>query len=186
MVCAEGMVTVKREEMNQEIMVSYVWTADEQIKAHENHRRAQCRPGYRAGLIFLSFMAILAGWCSYHTRGLSIHTVVFPLAGIYFLFLRKYDLRWTLRRQFGRRPDKNAPTVWKLDENALRITTAESDSKQNWSLIGKVRKAHNGFLLYPIDTLFYWLPMTAFANEDVRRQTEELLRNKVKDFAEIR
>lgn len=54
--------------------------------------------------------------------------------------------------------------------------------------IGKVRKARAGFLLYTHDheAVAHWLPVTAFADDDSLRQAEELLRNKVRDFAEIR
>jgi len=49
--------------MNQEITASYVWTVDDLLKAHETHRRAIFRRPFRVGLIFLSVMAIFAGWC---------------------------------------------------------------------------------------------------------------------------
>lgn len=172
--------------MNQEITATYVLAVDELIHARENHGRAQCRPGYRAGLVFISLMAILAGWGYYHAHGWSIQTFLFPLGGIYFLFLRKYDARWAIRRHFKKRPDRNAQIVWTLNDDALQIKTGESESKQNWTQISKVRKARSGFLLYPNETIFYWLPVTAFLSEDDRARTETLLRSKVKDFAEIR
>jgi len=172
--------------MNEEITASYVWTVDELIRARENHGRAQCRPSYRAGIIFLSLMAILAGFASYHTHGWSPPTYMLPIAGVYFLLLRKYDVRWGLRRHFKKRPDKNAQVVCTLDDNALQIKTSESESKQNWNQISKVRKARNGLLLYPNDTIFYWLPFTAFVSDNDWTRAEELLRNKVKDFADIK
>jgi len=172
--------------MNQEIIASYSWTAEELIKAHENHRRAQCRPPFRAGLVFLSLMAILAGWCNYQSHGWPVLTVVFPLGGVYFLLLRKLDVRWTLRRRFKKRPDRDLRITWILAEDALQIETEETQSKENWSQISKVRKARNGFLLYPNDQMFYWLPITSFASEVDWNRTEELLRSKVKDFRDIR
>jgi hypothetical protein len=172
--------------MNQEITASYVWTADELIRAREHHGRAQCRPAYRAGLVFLSFMAILAGWCNYQTHGWSVLTVLAPVGGTYFLLLRKQEVRWVLRRHFKKRPDRNLHVTWTLGEDALQIKTGESESKQNWSQIAEVRKARNGFLLYPNDSIFHWLPMTALASEEDRNQVEKLLQGKVKDFANIR
>ena len=178
-----------RSNMNEEITASYVWTADELIKAKENHWRAQCRPGYRAGLTFLSLMAILAGWGYYHSHGWATFTILyllFPVAGIYFLFLRKYDARWALCRHFKKRPDRDAHIVVTLGEDTYCIKSEEAESKQKWSQISKVRKARNGFLLYPNDMIYYWLPLTAIASEADRVRTEELLRNKVRDFAIIR
>jgi hypothetical protein len=172
--------------MTQEITASFVWTADQLIAANENHWRGRCRPGYRAGISFLSVMAILGGWCDYAREGWSVSNVLFPLVGVYFLFLRKYDVRWTARRRFRKRLDKNLQILWKLSENALLMTTSESESRLNWSLISKVRKAHDGFLVYLDGTVFYWLPMTALTSEDDCRAAEALLRAKVKDFADIR
>jgi hypothetical protein len=172
--------------MDQEITASYAWTADELIKAQENHVRAQCRRRYRMGLKFVLLMMILAGWCNYQTQGWSILTVLLPVGGIYLLFLRKYDVRWSLRRHFKKRPDRDSRIVWTLGENDLQNKTDASESRQNWSQIAKVRKASNGFLLYPNDKMFYWLPMNAFGSQEDRQRTEELLRSKIKDFADIK
>ena len=173
-------------KMNQEITASYVWTANELIKAHENHRRAQCRPVFRAGLVFLSFMAILAGWCYYSDHGWSVPAVALPLGGIYVLFLRKIDVRWTLRRRFRKRPDRDLQLTWTLGDQALQIKTGKSESRQDWSLITKVRKARDGFLLYLNGQIIYWLPLAALASADDRNRAEQLLRDKVKDFRDIR
>ena len=172
--------------MDQEITASYVWTADELIKAQENHARAQCRRGYRIGLKFVLLMMILAGWCSYQARGWSVLTVLFPLVGVYLLFLRKYDVRWSLRRHFKKRPDRDSRIVWTLGESDLQTRTDESQSRRNWSQITKVRRAPNGFLLYANDSMFHWLPTSAFACEEDRQRAEELLQSKIKDFADIR
>lgn len=60
--------------------------------------------------------------------------------------------------------------------------------RANWRLFGRVRKAAAGFLLYTHDheAVAHWLPLTAFADGDSLRQAEQLLRSKVKDFAEVR
>ncbi|HNY77606.1 MAG: YcxB family protein [Sedimentisphaerales bacterium] len=171
--------------MNQEITASYVWTVDDLLKAHESHRRVIFRPPFRIGLAFLSVMAILAGWCAYDSDGWSIPAVALPAVGVYFLLLRRYDVRWTLRRQYSKRKDQGLEVVWKLDTEGFRITTSESDMRQNWSLVDKVRKSRHGFLLY-CGGMFYWLPMTAFANDDSRRQAADLLSTMAEDYAEIR
>jgi YcxB-like protein len=172
--------------MTKEITASYVWTADELIKAQENHDLARCRPGFRAGLYFLAFMAILAGCGSYLVNGWAFPTVLFPLGGIYILFLRKYDVRWGIRRRFKKRPDRDARVVWTINDDNLRIKTEESETRQNWNQIYKARKARNGFLLYLNDAMFIWLPVTSFESEDDQVKTEALLRIKIKDFARIR
>jgi hypothetical protein len=172
--------------MGQDITASYVWTAEELIKARENHWRAQCRPICRGGIVFLSLMAILGGWAFYQHDGWGIPAILLPLAGVYFLFLRKYDVRWGIRRHFAKRPDKGLQIVWTFADDGARTWTAEAESRRNWSQISKVRKARDGFLLYPNDTMFHWLPFTALASDQDRAHLEELLRTKVPDFAEVR
>lgn len=172
--------------MNHEIIASYVWTVNELIKSRENHQRDQCRPVFPGGIIFLSIMAILSGWAYYLGKGLSVFTFLFPLIGIYFLFLRKYDVRWTLRRHFKKRPDRDAHVIWTLNEDSFHIKTGESESKHNWSQITKIRKASDGFLLYLNEVMYCWLSAAAFRNEDDLARAEDLLRRKAKEFGEIR
>ena len=174
--------------MNEEIRASYIHTVDELTKAHESHRRAVFRRPFRVGLVFLSLMAIFAGWCSYRSDGWSFWAVGPPLVGVYFLVLRRYDAQWAVRRRFRNSRIQGQQIVWKLDEDGIRVTSADSDVRANWRLFGKVRKAGAGFLLYTHDheAVAHWLPVTAFADDDSLRQAEELLRNKVRDFAEIR
>jgi hypothetical protein len=172
--------------MNDALTASYVFTADELIAARANHWRTQCRPAFRAVLIVLALLAILAGWGFYRIRGWSAPTVLAPLVGIYFLFLRKFEVRWAVRRHFRKRPDRNTQVVWTFGEDALQIRTGNSEARQNWNQISKVRKARHGFLLYPNDTIFYWIPATAFGSDADRTRAEALLRDKVADFADIR
>jgi hypothetical protein len=172
--------------MDQEITASYVFTAEELVHAQENLQRAQVRGVFRAGIIFLALMAILAGWCSYRAQGWSVFAVLFPLLGLYMLFFRKHEVRWLARWRFTRRPDKGLRVDWTLGEHGYRIKTGQSDATSNWNLGSKVRKARNGYLLYPNARIGLWLPFTAFASEAERCHAEELLRNKVKDFAEIK
>jgi len=172
--------------MTQEIKASYKWTVGELIGAREAHDRAQCRPFFRVILIFLSCLAILVGWCAFNTRGWSVPAVLLPLVGIYFLFLRKYDVRWAVRRHFNKRPDRNTNVTCILAEYGLHITTDGGEGKQSWAMILKVRKGTKGFLIYPNDRIYYWLPYIAFSSTDERGRAEVLLRNKIKDFKKIR
>jgi hypothetical protein len=171
--------------MNQEITASYVWTVDDLLKAHETHRRAIFRRPFRVGLIFLSVMAIFAGWCVYSSDGWSIRAVAFPAVGIYFLLLRRYDVRCGARRQYSKRKDQGLEVVWKLDTEGFRITTAESDLRQTWRLVEKVRKSRHGFLVYSSNASSFWLPMRAFSNEESRRQAEDLLSTMAEDYGEV-
>ncbi len=166
------------------ITAAYTWTADELIAASENAARANCRWPYRMGLVFLALMGFFCGWCYYSVEGWSIPAVLSPLAGLYIL-LWKFHKRFALRRHFKRRPDKNAEIVWTLRNEDLHVKTFDTDSRANWSQIAKVRKARNGFLLYPNEAVFHWLPCHAFSNEVQREDAETLLREKVKDFKNI-
>ena len=172
--------------MNQEITASYVWTVDDLLKAHESHRRVIFRPPFRIGLVFLSVMAIFAGWCAYDSDGWSIQAVALPAVGVYFLLLRRYDVRWGLRRQYSKRKDQGLEVVWKLDTEGFHITTAESDLRQSWRLVEKVRKSRHGFLVYSSNASFFWLPMRALSDEGSCRQAEDLLSTMAEDYAEIR
>jgi hypothetical protein len=166
------------------ITAGYTWTPEELIAAHENNARAVCRRPYRVGLVFLALMAILAGWGYYSSRGWGIPSVLFPLGGVYILFLRKFDKRAAIRRHFKRRPDRNTEIVWTMTSDDFHIKTHETDYHSKWSQIASVRRARNGFLLYPNETMFYWIPFHALPDEQ-REAAETLLREKVQDFKDI-
>jgi hypothetical protein len=172
--------------MDHEITASFVWTAEELIKAQENHWRVQCRPSFRIILVLFSMLMIIAGVGGYLKDGLSASSIFLTLGGLYFVFIRKYEARWMARRRFKKRPDKDAQVVVVLQDENLHTKTADSESKQNWNQISKVRKARNGFLLYPNDSLYCFLPSSAFRSEIDRLSAENLFRSKVKDFAEVR
>ena len=167
------------------ITATYTWTMDELIAAHENHARARCRPVFRLGLVCIALLAILAGWGYYLSLGWGIPSILFPLIGVYILFLRKYDKRAAIRRHFKRRPDRNTEVVWTMQDDDLHIKTHESECRSKWSQIASVRKAHNGLLLYPNEAIFCWLPFHALPDESQREAVEALLREKVRDFKVI-
>jgi len=167
------------------IRASYTWTANELIAAYENNARARCRRPYRIGLTFIALMAILAGWGYYSSNGWGIPAMLFPFGGVYILFLHKYDKRAALRRHFKRRPDKNTEIAWTLRDDNLHIKTSDTDFHSAWSQISSVRKSRNGLLLYPNETLFYWLPYHALSDAAQREAVETLLREKVEDFKVI-
>ena len=177
---------VRCKKMTDEnvITAAYTWTAEELIAACENAARANCRRLYRMGLVFMALMGIVCGWCCYLLEGWSILTVLLPLGGLYVL-LWKFVKRFILRRQFKRRPDKNAEIVWTLRNDDLHMKSSDTDGQTNWSQIARARKARNGFLLYPNEAVFHWLPCHAFSNEIQREAAETLLREKVKDFKDI-
>ena len=167
------------------IIATYTWTPEELIAAHENSARARCRRPYRVGLGFIALMAILAGCGHYASNGWGIPSVLFPLGGVYILFLRKFAKRAALRRHFKRRPDQNTEIVWTMSDDHLHIKTRETECQSKWSQIASVRRARNGFLLYPNETMFYWLPFHALPDEAKREAAETLLREKIQDFKDI-
>ncbi len=167
------------------ITATYTWTAEELIAAGENDFRGHFRWPHRVVLVAIGIAAIFMGWEEYTANGWSLYTMLFPLGGVYFLFIMKYHNRAAIRRQFRQRPDRNTEIIWTMADDGFRIQTNETDFHSKWSQIARVRQTRNGFILYQHETLFHWLPFHAFPDARQRETAEALLRGKVKDFKDI-
>ena len=172
--------------MDEPITIKYRWTANEMVAAREYHFRNVCRPVFRWILSFIAVLAILAGWGSYTEGGLSWRAVLFPLLGIYWLFLHRWDRRWTVRRHFRKRPDKDMTIEWTATENDFCIKTPESEARSTWKLIASATRTREGFLLYPNEGLFYWLPFHAFSSPDQIDRLEQILQQHVFRYTRTR
>jgi hypothetical protein len=170
----------------EQVVASYVWTAVELVEAREIAWRSRCRPVFRRWLHVLSILFVIAGIVIYCNEGLMLASAFCFLFGIYFPFLRRPFTRWAAYWQFKKRPDKDLRVTWTLSRDSFRVQTERSDSNAEWSLIYKICKSSQGFLLYPNTAMFYWLPAHAFSTEQDRALAEAMMRAKVKDFADVR
>ena len=175
-----------RIHMNESINIKFMWNSDEAIAAHTAHRKHTFRKPFRFAANIIAILAIFAGIY----RVVAIGWALFPIAlfagGFYWLFLRRYDMAWTVRRRFKKRPDKDKIVNWTISENELH-TSVEGigEATVKWESFSKVVHAQEGFLFYANNQIYNWFPHSGFSNEKEIFRVKDLAKSKVAKFIEL-
>lgn len=165
---------------DQTIRLSYRLTVDELMMARSMHEKltlkrkpgaALARKSWIKALICLSGVAALSRLVldviqGNPFSGLHVLTVLLAL-----LLVGYFALPWigrrSLRRHFEKRPDRNRIVRYAIDAHRV-VSSVEglSEGSSEWSSFAEVVRTPQGFLFYPNDMLFHWLPNHAFASPE--------------------
>jgi YcxB-like protein len=159
--------------MSEPIKISFEWTADDLLMARGLHWRHICAPPYRRSLHLLS--AVIAGVSIYSlfVAGPSPIPIAFLVVLLYAYVGHRYERSWFIRRAFNKRPDKNAHIEWLISSDKLCVESPRAKSELLWAAFAKVVQTRDGFLFYPIDQIFHFLPKRGFLSEaDFERLTQ--------------
>jgi hypothetical protein len=172
--------------MEQPIVIRFRWTADELLRAQGYHFRHICRPVFRFALHFIFALMILAGYGLIHTGGAATpFGVVLIFAGVYWFALRRFERRWTVRRQFRNRPDRDIELEWQIAPDKIRTMSSLGQSELSWQIFAKMVRTPAGVMLYPIDQIFHWLPRSGFASDSEFERCVDLARTKIGRYHEV-
>ena len=171
--------------MEQPITIKYRWTADELLQAQRFHFRHSCRAVLRFALHFIFVLMILAGYGWIQSGKSMLVGIVFIVTGVYWLAVRPFDRRWAVRRQFAKRPDKDLELEWQITSDRLAVKSTAHTGDLTWQLIGKVVRTPVGFLLYPTDQMFHWLPRHGFGGDSEFERLAEIAKSKVQRFYHV-
>lgn len=81
------------------------------------------------------------------------------------LFIRRGALRL-----YAQKADRDMTVRWEISDDRVSSKTDLAASDLSWTAFVKVARLPQGFLLYPNDSVFLWLPVHAFASAaDVER-----------------
>lgn len=170
------------------IRARFLWTFREFLDAAETYGATQCRPVFRVAVGFVCVVMIGVGFMGLRSNPVweLLGAVAMIAVGSYILFFRKHDVRWTLGRRFRRRPDKDTEIVFLLSEEGVSYSSSVGEGRSPWEGFTKVRKGERGYLLFPNDSIYLWLPFHAFGSVDDLIRADELIRRKVADSAKVR
>ncbi len=172
--------------MKDPINIKFMWTSDEAVIAHTSHRMHSCRKPFRFAANLIAILAMLAGIYRIVVFGWAFFPVVVFAGGFYWLFVRRYDLAWAVRRRFKKRPDKDKMVNWVISEDALHSSVEGiGEATIQWESISKVVHAPKGFLFYPNDQIYNWFPHTGFTRENDIAKVAELAKSKVAKFIKL-
>ena len=172
-------------DMDSPIVIRFRWTADELSQAQRYHFRQACRPVLRFALHFIFALMILAGY-GWISSGKSWPIGIgFIVAGIYWFAIRPFDRRWTARRQFANRPDKDLEVEWQVSPDKISTRSSLSQSEISWQLFAKMVCTPRGILLYPNERIFHWLPRGGFTSDSDFQKVVELGKSKIRRHYDV-
>jgi hypothetical protein len=173
--------------MEQPITVSFRWSADDYIQSYRYYFRHICRPTIRIGLHFIFALMLLGGVLGcFKERGSSLVLPgAFVIVGVYWFVFRGYDLRWTLRRRYAKRPDKESQIEWQITPEKLSTRSRLGYAEFSWEALVKVVRTPSGIVLYPLDQLWYYLPRRGFTGDADFERAAALAKSKVQRFYHV-
>jgi hypothetical protein len=171
--------------MEPPIVIRFRWTVDELLRADDYQFRHICRPLIRFATHFIIAMVMLVG-CGLALSGVSSFAGV-SLIGVamYWFVLRRYVRHWIVRRQFRKRPDRDAIVEWQITADTIRMQNCLGTAELSWQAFTKMVRTPSGVMLYQIDQIFHWLPRTGFANDSAFASFIELARSKIERQYEV-
>ena len=168
--------------MDLPIIIRFQWNAEELYQARRYHFRHACRPLFRWALYGLAVLLFIAGLLMLKNGREPVLGAAFVFNGIYWPFLRRYEQRWTARRQMARRPDKNLEVEWQVGAETICVSSELGKSEFSWRAVSKIVRTPVGLFLYPNDRIFHWLPRSGFMSDADFEEMVELARSKVSRY----
>ena len=171
--------------MNEPIYIKYLWHTEDMVKAYKYHRRSSTI--FRLmdfAYIAIGVINIAIGLYNVfiEQRFESVGSILF---GLFFLVVNKIQL-YFYGRSYKKLNYENKQVEWEISNDKIvhRMLNL-SESSLNWDLIHGVLDTPEGFLLYPQQNLFYWLPKEAFDSKEDIARLAYLAQDKVKNWQQI-
>jgi hypothetical protein len=71
---------------------------------------------------------------------------------------------------------------WQISPDRLVAKTAVSNAETAWIMIARVLRTPDGFLLYPNDSVFHWLPAHGFRESADMERLAQIAQSKVQQY----
>jgi YcxB-like protein len=168
--------------VNEDINIRYRWTAEELLNAYRSHFRHRVRPAFRGAFWLLAVVFIIVGALQLWQTGAPFPGGVLFFVGLYIPLMFLVFRPWLVRRQFAKRPDRDADVEWHISAEPIRTQTGHGSSDFTWAALAKVVQTPTGFLFYPTHQIFHWLPRRAFAAEADFDRLAHLAQQKAREF----
>ena len=172
--------------MNESIYLKYSWHTEDIVKAYKYHRRSSMAfkiLDFAYPTIGITNIALGLYGVVIEQRLESVGSIIF---GLFFLSINKIQL-YFYGRSFKKLNYENKQVEWEISQDKILHRMLNlSESTFSWNLIHGVSDTPEGFLLYPQQNMFYWLPKKAFASKEDIAQFAFLAQDKVKSWQQIK
>ena len=103
-----------------------------------------------------------------------------------FLATLPWSTDWIASQRARRVPNLNSDVSWMITESELRTSSKNESSQFSWETITRIEEREQGFLLFPMPQLAYWLPKPAFESQRDIARFRELVMSKPITFTSAR
>ncbi len=182
--------------MEPPIIVEYRGSAEDLIQGYRYYFRQMCRPIFRVCLHFIFALIAIGGfigvlqYCDIlfdPKDGVSspIAPIGCVIVGLYWFILRGFDFRWTIRRRYAQRPDRDMNVVWKITQDKIVVQNCLGHSEFIWKAVIKAVRTPSGLMLYGLENMWWYLPLRGFANEADFEKVVALAKSQVPKFCSV-
>jgi hypothetical protein len=169
--------------MDKPITVSFRWSAKEMLHAQQLHMRYS-KQGRRLRRILLGGAAVfLAGGIAGLARGQDFFASPFPLFLLCALFLAiPLFTRRAVLKMYAQKPDKDMIVTYEITTDRIMTRSEVISTEMLWRTILRGYRVPDGFLLYPTDRSFHWLPIHGFQDASDVERLALLTKSHVKQY----
>jgi hypothetical protein len=167
------------------ILASFRWVSGELLSAQRVHMRySSSGRKFRRAVFITGPLAILFGIGILVTHGIHPVGLFFIIIGAALLASPLFARRMTLKH-YAQRPDRDMLVSWEFYPDRIISKTEASSASMEWRMISRVLRTKQGFLLYPNDRIFHWLPIHAFRQSTDIESFAQLAKSNVKHFDHV-
>jgi len=171
--------------MDNPVIANFRWSADELLTAQRVHmRHSRLGRKIRRGIWTSAPLAIVFGVVTLLIRGFHPVGLFFVIMGTALLMSPLFARRVTLKH-YARRPDRDMLVGWEFRRDHIITRTEASCATLEWRMISRVLQTAQGFLLYPNDQVFHWVPIHAFRAVADKEAFVELAKSRVQHFDHV-
>jgi hypothetical protein len=172
--------------MDKPITVAFRWSAEEMLLAQRLHMR-HSRQGRKIRRLVIGGAALflllgIAGLA----KGRDFFAAAFPfflLAGV-FLAMPLFTRRAVLK-MYEQKPDRDMVVTYQISTDSIAAQSDVASSSILWRTIIRAHRTPEGFLLYPTDQVFYWLPMRGFQDSADIERLAQLAKTNAKEYKTV-
>jgi hypothetical protein len=170
--------------MDEPIMVSFCWTAKEMLLAQRLHMRYS-KSGRKLRRFFLgcAILFVIGGIGGFARQPHDFLTSALPLFVMAaFFFAMPLFTRRAVLKMYAQKPDRDMPVTYEISPDRIATKSEVASSDIVWRAILRAYRVPHGFLLYPSDRMFYWLPIDGFGSAAEVERFASLAKSKAQQY----
>jgi hypothetical protein len=131
----------------------------------------------RGGLLFL-ILGVFA-----LSRGQVFFALAFPLVLLAAGFLAMpFFTRRAVLKMYAQKPDRDMVVTYEITTDRLATRSEVASTDMLWRTILRAHRVPEGFLLYPTDMMFHWLPVHGFHDAADVERLAQMIRSNVSQY----